>query len=121
MMLMQSEQVVKRVVVLQGSISHEHVKKLANDLASIPNVQVWIEDNYELMISGIPPILKGLGSDLVTYSSGWLRIKKISGSKYTSETVSLTVFFSKLQEKEVERTFKKITSVLPILRVQSFK
>jgi hypothetical protein len=82
-------------------------------MASIPNVQVWIEDNYEVRISGIPPILKGIGSDLITYSNGWLCIKKISGSKYISETVSLTVFFPKLREKEVERAFQKQLPYLP--------
>jgi hypothetical protein len=41
-MFMQSEQLLKRVFVLTGSLITEHVKELADDLACIPNVQIWI-------------------------------------------------------------------------------
>lgn len=117
-MSMQSEQLLKRVLVLANSLSYEQVKKLADDLASIPNVQIWIENNNEVRISAIPPIFQGIGSDLVTYSDGWLYFKKPSVSKYLFEAVRITIFYFPSQEKEVERVLQKSLSSLPVLKTE---
>lgn len=112
---MQSEQVLKRVLVLPGSLSYERVKRLADDLASIPNVQIWIEDNNEVRIGVIPPIFQGIGSDLVTYSNGWLHFKKPNVVRYLYETVRLTIFYLPPQGKEVERVLQKSLPSLPVV------
>ncbi|MEM3760355.1 MAG: hypothetical protein QXZ02_04490 [Candidatus Bathyarchaeia archaeon] len=118
---MSSERILKKVVVLSGSLSHEQVKKLADELASFPDVQVWVEDNYEVQISGIPPIFKGIGSDTVSYSNGWLRFRKFSLSKYTSETVNLTIFFPSSQEESIEKALQAMVPLIRLSQVRKIK
>lgn len=112
---MHNEQLRKTVLVLAGSLITERVNRLADDLASIPNVQIWIEDKNEVRIGVIPPIFQGIGSDLVTYSNGWLHFRKPSVVRYLSETVCLTIFYLPSQGKEVERVLQKSLSSLPVL------
>jgi hypothetical protein len=102
-MTMHIKELSKKVLVLPTPSITERVKRLADDLASIPNVQVWIEDKNEVRIGVIRPIFQGVGSDLVTYSNGWLCFKKPNVVKYLFDTVRLTLFYFPSQEKEIER------------------
>jgi hypothetical protein len=114
-MSQQSEQLRKTVLVLDDSLITERVNRLADDLASIPNVQIWIEDKNEVRIGVIPPIFQGIGSDLVTYSNGWLHFRKPSVVRYLFETVRLTIFYLPPQGKEVKRVLQKSLPSLPVL------
>jgi hypothetical protein len=114
---MQSERVLKKVLTLTGPITAEHVKRLVDQIASIPNVQIWIEDNNEVQISSVPPIFKGMGSDLVTYGNGWLRFRKPSLTKYVSESVLVTIFYSPSQEKKVEHVLQNLLHFVPVLKI----
>jgi len=114
-MSMHSEQLQKAVLVLADSLITDRVRKLAEDLAPIPSVQIWVEDKNEVRIGVVPAIFQGIGSDLITYSKGWLTFKKPSVVRYLSETVRVTIFYFPSHRKEVEQVLQKSLSSLPVL------
>jgi hypothetical protein len=114
-MSMHGEQLQKTVLVLADSLITERVRKLADDLASIPNVQIWMEDKNEVRIGVVSPIFQGIGSDLVTYSKGWLSFKKPCAVRYLSEIVRVTIFHFTSQDGEVRQVLQKSLSSLPMI------